>query len=340
VRSSVCVLLALLVPSLALARTAAESEALMRDRIAPKLDLMCGTHLGVRYDVASLGTADVENTCEEPLRYLYYACQTGAARRAIQLARVQHYECRGVPQGHGKLAVGRGKIMLDVQPTDVDMEARLDELKHGLLPDVELFHFQMDAKLTFHKRDQKWEAFIAAPVPVTTATDFCVIDGNKIPLPPTGDPLAPPHARVQCVRDGKVVTDMSADGTGFMTRLDGMATHFDSYKLGRPEGESWVRENGAFLRRKLVVDGRDVWLSSYYADGKLRRHDNMRSENLSWITLDEHGGITSLECGSDAANDPLMRGPCGYDAPHKVTINEPGNLRTVIMTNGKARLVE
>jgi len=53
-----------------------------------------------------------EAECNEPLRYLWYACQTPAGKAAVKAARITKVVCQGVSEPEGSIAVVRGTLVV------------------------------------------------------------------------------------------------------------------------------------------------------------------------------------------------------------------------------------
>jgi hypothetical protein len=103
-----CLVIALLA-AVAPARAGNEPEKAQRrleEDVLPKIVLACGVPLSMSYDGASLRArnkdigydqTDGGNECDEPLRYLWYACRTDAARRRSRRPASRRSCARGRP---------------------------------------------------------------------------------------------------------------------------------------------------------------------------------------------------------------------------------------------------
>jgi len=82
--------------------------------------LACGFPLSVTYDGDSLrkeqsGTSPTTRQterlqCEEPLRYIWYACRTEAGKAAVKQARISKVVCKGVAGATGSLTLSQATI--------------------------------------------------------------------------------------------------------------------------------------------------------------------------------------------------------------------------------------
>jgi hypothetical protein len=108
----------------------------------PKVRVACGIDLSVSYDAASLRAhnqdirydqTDGELTCGEPLRYLWYACQTAAGQAAAKAARVERIVCKGTAAKVGSLALARGTLSVERAFEERDAHERLRKRFEALL---------------------------------------------------------------------------------------------------------------------------------------------------------------------------------------------------------------
>jgi hypothetical protein len=97
------------------------AQARARRDLVPKVARACGRPLTMTYDVESLrrNNLDIrldqssgEAECNEPLRYLWYACQTPAGKAAVKAARISRVVCQGVSEPEGSIAVVRGTLVV------------------------------------------------------------------------------------------------------------------------------------------------------------------------------------------------------------------------------------
>ena len=97
------------------------AQARARRDLVPKVALACGRPMTMTYDVESLrrNNLDIrldqsggEAECNEPLRYLWYACQTPAGKAAVKAARITKVVCQGVSEPEGSIAVVRGTLVV------------------------------------------------------------------------------------------------------------------------------------------------------------------------------------------------------------------------------------
>ena len=115
-----------------------KAQRRVEEDVLPKIVLACGVPLSVGYDGDSLrknnkdigyDQTDGGNECDEPLRYLWYACGTDAGKAAVKAARISKVVCKGTAGAIGIAhAVGghdhrraclRGDESLPAQPQAV-----------------------------------------------------------------------------------------------------------------------------------------------------------------------------------------------------------------------------
>jgi hypothetical protein len=97
------------------------AQARARRDLVPKVALACGRPMTMTYDVESLrrNNLDIrldqsggETECNEPLRYLWYACQTPAGKAAVKAARISRVVCQGISEPEGSIAIVRGTLVV------------------------------------------------------------------------------------------------------------------------------------------------------------------------------------------------------------------------------------
>ena len=325
----------------------AELEARARTNLAPKLDLMCGTSLAVRYDPALARRAkhanEVDQTealCEAPLRWLFYVCSEEGRRRTIASAHLRGYECRvAKPKHRSSIEIADGVLIATWAESDNEIADRIDELEKRLGAAPQLALMTHD----YIGPDRVWSAFVAAPAPAVTSTSYCEVDGKRVPLPTTGDPLVPRTARVRCVSKGKIITDLVPEGggyTGFSTIMEDDQVVFRTWRKGYLDGESWQRKGRYVVQRTTYVSGRiSAW--SYFSpeDGALRQHA-LASMMPSKLVLNPSGEVMALDCGDTASSDAMFRDYCGYDRPRKVTVHDQDGVHTYTYDKGQITAVK
>jgi hypothetical protein len=194
--------------------------------LLPKLVAACGVPLSLSYDGASLrknnkdisgDQTDGENQCNEPLRYIWYACKTDAGKAAVKAARISTVVCKGVPGSVGSLGVSAGTVTV----------GRAFEESQPYLRSRKQFETALHVLLTLDAddpyADEKWHDLASQPNPVTSTTTYCLVGSDKMTYDEyVYDPFCrrKEDAQVRCWKDGAVVIDLRIDKgrkTGFIT---------------------------------------------------------------------------------------------------------------------------
>ena len=141
--------------------------------VLPKLVAACGAPLSLSYDGESLrknnkdisgDQTDGENQCNEPLRYIWYACKTDAGRAAIKAARISKVVCKGVPGSVGSLGVSAGTVTV----------GRAFEESQPYLRSRKQFEAAVHVHLALVAddpyADEAWHDLASQPNPVTSTT--------------------------------------------------------------------------------------------------------------------------------------------------------------------------
>src|SRR5262245_13882990 len=248
---SLCVLVAFAlrfaVPAPALAGNEPEKrQRRVEEDILPKLVLACGVPLSMTYDGDSLrknnkdigyDQTDGSNQCEEPLRYLWYACKTEAGKAAVKAARIAKVACKGVAGATGSLTLSGGTLTV----------GRAFEEGKPYLRSRKQFESLLKITLKLPSDDpypdEAWRALASEPNPVTSTTTYCLVNGGKVAFDQNvGDPFfgRKQDAKIKCWKDGEIVIDLDirqGRKTGFATSFDSRSTRRVSYRDDKRHGE-------------------------------------------------------------------------------------------------------
>lgn len=306
----------------ALAATGPEdAQRNAQENIVSKVAPACGVTLAVSYDAASLrqhdkyiqGTADDgARQCNEPLRYLWYACKTDEGKAAVKAARIAKIVCKGVPGDTGSLAVAGGTISV----------ARAFEEKEPHLRSRRQFEAAMKLALKpgaddpYH--DEGWNRLAQEPNPVTSTTTYCLVNGGKVAFDGYAHDAfcrRKQDATVKCWKDGEVVIDLKiAQGrkTGFVTSDHTRGTQRTTYRDDKEHGERRTTENGKLQSIAQFENGKRIWLREFHPSGKLARFTRQLATGTVELAARDDGKVLTLRC-APTADDTELRKPCGFE---------------------------
>ena len=329
-RASLVVLLAL--PAFAGSNSPEKGQRRAEEEVLPKLKLLCGVPLAVRYDGESLkeknkdigwDQTDGANQCDEPLRYLWALCQSDAGKAAVRRAELREVVCRGASGETGSLTVKNGVITV---------ERATDESQPHLRSRAQ-FEQALKVKLTLATEDpyydEAWHAFRRAPAPVTSTTDYCVVNGNKVAF----DWMEPSRLRdgtVKCIEAGVVVADVRVKDckkTGFTTWVRGDHRSLERLVDGQRDGLNEEREGAVLLSQTMYRAGERVWSKDFHPSGRLKSYQRQLPGRLVQLELTEDGRVTSLGCDPQVKDDDVLQAWCGF-----------GREKTVAMYDGTEKV--
>jgi antitoxin component YwqK of YwqJK toxin-antitoxin module len=290
--------------------------------VLPKLAVACGAPLSLAYDGESLrknnkdiagDLTDGENQCNEPLRYLWYACKTEAGKAAVKAARISKIVCKGVAGSVGALGVSAGTITVE----------RAYEESRPYLRSRKQFEAALHVHLALADddpyADESWHDLARQPNPVTSTTTYCLVGGDKVTYDEyVYDPFCrrKQDAQVRCWKDGAVVIDLRIDKgrkTGFVTQRTTNGSRRVSYRDDKQHGEERTIENGKLSSIAFFENGERVWRKELRPDGRIARYTHKYAGGPAEIATREDGQLTRLACVPAAKDDPELRKPCGFD---------------------------
>jgi antitoxin component YwqK of YwqJK toxin-antitoxin module len=290
--------------------------------ILPKLAHACGVPLAMTYDAASLRAhnkdiaydqTDGANQCEEPLRYLWAACQTDAGKAAVKAARISHIVCKGVPGATGSLTLANGTLTV----------GRAFEEPKPYLRSRKQFESLLNISIKLASDDpypdQTWRALASQPNPVTSTTTYCLVNGGKVAFNENvHDPFfrRKQDAKVKCWKDGEIVIDLDlrqGRKTGFATTFDGKSSRRVAYRDDKRHGEEKRVENGKTASLTWFEAGERVWTKELDANGRLKSYSRKFADGSGELAVKEDGRVTRLACVPAAKDDQELRRPCGFD---------------------------
>ena len=290
-----------------------------REQYLKKVNLACGLELTIDYDVESLRRHDPDiahdqtggsDECDEPLRYAWYACKDERGRAALA-------EHAGGPGG--TLTYANGTITVE----------RVTGEDHPFFRSQKQFEAIFKVKLPLPTEekpgdavgpyyDEAWHTLGQQPNPVTSTTDYCLANGQKVELAMSlEDPFERRHedATVKCWKGGEVVVDLvvkqgKKSGLTFWQR-DERVTRV-RWRDGRRHGEETVTEAGKLRERTIWEAGEEVTRTRFRPTGALEEHSHHYAGHYDRVGLDEKGRVTSLQCSPQAKDDEVLRKWCGF----------------------------
>jgi antitoxin component YwqK of YwqJK toxin-antitoxin module len=307
------------------ARAGNQSENAQRrveEDLLPKITFACGLPLSMTFDGESLrrdnkdigyDQTDGANECDEPLRYIWYACQTDAGRAAVKAARIAKVVCKGLPGGTGSLTLSQGTITVGRAFEERQPFLRSRQQFESLLK----ITLKLPAADPYH--DQDWHELAQQPNPVTSTTTYCLVNGDKVAFDQNVfDPFCrrAQDANVKCWKDGQVVIDLKIDKgkkTGFLTQLHDHGSRRVGYRDDKPHGEERIIEDGKLKSLASYEAGQRVWMKELFPSGKLRSYSHKVADGLGEITLHEDGKVFRLRCAPGLRNDKELRKWCGFE---------------------------
>lgn len=300
-------------PENALART--------KDEVLLKLNVLCVTSLTVRYDGDSLRQhnkdigwdqtgGDLE--CNEPLRYLWSLCGTEAGKAVVRRSEVREVVCKGTPGAVGSLTFKAGVVTVErayEEPTPFKRARKQFEaaFKTKLRLDEDPYS------------DDAWRTFRQLPNPVTSTTDYCLVDNVKKEFDWYAADRATENAgakTVKCFSAGTLVIDVTVKErkkSGLITQARDAWRKRYTVKDDKAEGLEEIRDGDALLSTSMFKDGQRVWEKEFHPGGALKRYWRQYPKPLQ-VSLDlrEDGKVTSLSCAPDAKDDEVLRTWCGF----------------------------
>ena len=297
--------------------------------VLPKVVVACGVPLSFTVDGESLrknnkdigyDQTDGANECNEPLRYLWYACKTDAGKAAVRAAHVAKVACKGVPGNVGSLTLTSGALTVGraYEETKPYLRSRkqfesLVKVTLGLASDDPY-------------QDEAWHALASQPNPVTSTTTYCLVGGDKVTYDENVyDPICrrKQDGQVRCWKDGEVVIDLRIDQgrkTGFVTQRTMRGSRRVAYRDNKQHGEERTFENGKLTSLSFFENGDRVWRKELRPDGRVASYTRRFPGGSAEITTKEDGRVTRLQCVPAAKDDPEVRKPCGFDGPATTSI--------------------
>jgi antitoxin component YwqK of YwqJK toxin-antitoxin module len=299
------------------------------DDLLPKIAFACGAPISLAYDGDSLrknnsdignDQTDGENECNEPLRYLWYACKSEAGKAAVRAARITKIACRGVAGSVGSLGLSSGTVTVERALGEKQPYVRSRKQFESLL------HVPLTLSAEDPYADQAWHDVASQPNPVTSTTTYCLVGPDKVAYDENvydSYSRRKQDAQVRCWKDGAVVIDLRIDKghkTGFLTQtvLDGVRRV--TYRDDKLHGEERRFQNGKLASVASYDSGETVWRKELRPDGRLASYTRKFAGGSAEIAIRDDGHVTRLRCVPQAKDDADLRKPCGFDGAATTSI--------------------
>lgn len=295
------------------------------EQILPKLNLLCGGTFISKYDLASLkaNNKDIgwDQTsghleCDEPLRLIWALCQSAEGKALVRRNELREVRCRGIAGNVGKLSVKSGVITVERAYEEREAWKRAHtEFEAALKVKVPL-------KSPDPYYDDAWRDFLQAPTPVTSTTDYCLVNGEKVKLDLSWGERTQ-EGTVKCLERGVVVVDLTLKD-GRKTGLS-RATRDDWYRVehaidGKRDGVVEEFRKGTLTRRELYKAGQRVWTREFNERGEVKEYTRQFANGQVTLRLTDDGRVTSLNCLPEARGDDVVDAWCGFKGDRVVSI--------------------
>lgn len=296
------------------------------EEVLPKLNLLCGGTFTSKYDLASLkaNNKDIgwDQTsghleCDEPLRLLWELCQTPEGKALVRKHELREVQCRGVTGDVGRLTVKNGVILVERAYEEREPWRRARQQFQAALKTT----LKVAAENPYN--DVQWREFRQAPAPVTSTTDYCLVDDEKVKLDLSlGSTLR--KGSVKCWQGGAVVIDLTFKD-GRKTGLSRATRGDDWYRVeryldGQRDGLSEQYEKRKLTRQELYRAGDRVWSKEFFENGALKDYSRGYSSGRVTLRFLDEGHVTSLSCVPEARGDEVVDAWCGFKGERVVEI--------------------
>ncbi len=338
-------LLAVLLPLTAFAANNDVGQRNAEEEVLPKLKLLCGQPFTSTYDLASLKAKNKDIgwdqtsgalECDEPLRLLWALCQSDSGKATVRRAELRGVQCRGIEGTTGKLSVKNGLITVERayeesnpwERAQAEFQAALKLKEPVALSSPDPYY------------DEAWREFRRAPTPVTSTTDFCVVNGQKVKFD-LQVAYSPRDGAVKCVEGGKTVVDLTIkngkqSGLTRSTRDDWYRS--ERYVDGKREGLTEEYKANKLTRQDQYAAGERVWSKEFTSSGALRDYSRQFPKGQVTLRLTDDGRVTSLTCRPEARGDEVLNEWCGFKGDRVVKVYDGTNKVSAVRTFRDGRL--
>lgn len=296
----------------------------------PKLEALCGSKFSSDYDIESLKKNNIEiargqtsggNECNEPLRYVWYLCESDAGRAVVK-KNIRGFRCVGTASSSGDLKLRNGVVTV----------SRANEERQAFVRSKRQFENLLHVKLKLQSEDPysdgEWSQLRFKPNPVVDEKTYCTVNGQKVEFDPiVADTFVhrKQTAKVECKFEGEDWTRLQInDGkkTGFSKSRRDNSVRLENFKDGVLDGEEIVSTNGRPTRILFRSQGQVVWTKEFHPSGELASYSVQFKDRMGRIDWNKKGQIMVLECVPQARKDALLRKPCGFDGSSEVQLRD------------------
>ena len=293
------------------------------EKYAVKLGVLCGVSLTVEYEAASLkknnkdigyGQTSGDNQCDEPLRYMWYACQNANGKAAVKKLGVSKVLCKGVTGNVGKLMKAGSAIVVE----------RANEEPKYFVRSLKQFQSLSGTTLKLGDADPYydagWKAFSSQENPVLDTKSYCTADGQKKPFDEYNTIYSSAehqkrNGTFKCWDKGVLVVDLKVTAgkkTGFTANIRDDFLGVDTYKDNLRHGDQKSFEKGVLLRHSFYQMDKQIWDKEYFPSKKLKSYSLYLPSSIATISLGENGKVEGVSCYPEAKNDPILGKVCGF----------------------------
>ena len=288
----------------------------------PKLEAACGLTLAVQYDGASLRKHDLtiardqtdgDSDCNEPLRYLWYVCNTPAGKAAVQAAHVARVVCKGTAAKTGSLTLKGGVITVERAAGEVRPFER-SRKSFDVLLHVSVQLGQRGSEDPYY--DQAWRELANQPNPTRSTSDYCLVNGQKQQFDAQlVYRMRGQDGRLRCWKNSQAVIDLTFRAgrkSGFTTEFSERGSFRESLRDDVRDGEQRTYEATRLKSVAFYARGEQVWSKQLGADGSVAEYSLKLARGSAGWKRDEAGHIYDLRCSPDVGREPLLRELCGF----------------------------
>lgn len=296
-----------------------------------KLNVLCGINIVVEYDAVSLkknnkdigyGQTDGDGECDEPLRYMWYACQNAGGKAAIKKLGVSKVICKGVTGNAGKLSKSGSTIIVDRAFEESKHYARSFQQFKKIAGTA----IKLSEEDPYH--DSGWQKFGSQENPVTNTMSYCLVDGQKKSFEGYNTIYSShEHQKrsgtFKCWNDGVQIMDLAivaGKKTGYLSNIRDDYRSLETYKDNQRHGDQQTFDKGILTSHSSYQLGKEVWAKEYFKNNKLKSYNLYGSGETARIYFNENGKVDSIDCTPATKADAVLSKICGFGKPSTVRL--------------------
>jgi len=309
--------------SAALASLALQVQKKVMEDYGIKINALCDTNLSIEYDMDSLkknnkdiewGQTKGERECNEPLRYIWYACQSNSGKASVKKLGVSKIVCKGVSGNVGKLSKS-GKAIV--------VERAYEEPKPYLRS---LKQFQTAAGISIKPdnpdpyHDKEWSELRNQKNPVLDTKTYCLVDGQKTSFDKyqTIHKSHEYHKRngaIKCWKDGNQVLDLTFKNgrkSGYLTLFEASEQVLENYMDGVKAGDEKIFKDGKIESHGIFQAENRVSTKKYFPNGKMKSYSRKVASGYARVDYLENGKLSRVDCKPEVRGDAILGEVCGF----------------------------